>query len=209
MEIFRHFSITTGSRCAAEWRRSSSPTLRSRLVRPQTSVPDSLPDEAWRITRLPATFRAVSRGPAEAEQPQIPGGGAKVSDFQAFVDLLSEAKLRRPMRVLAFCVMPNHFHLALWPLGDAVGSADCIHFGTSVLPQTTRQPSPGTTSAAWSLRKESCPCSPTRCSNLLCPPRRPNSLCPPSATRRLILISPAVMLKKVARSISLPEEARR
>ena len=39
-------------------------------------------------------------------------------DFQAFVDLLSEAKLRHPMRVLAYCVMPNHFHLALWPLGD-------------------------------------------------------------------------------------------
>ena len=46
----------------------------------------------------------------------------KDGDFQAFVDLLSEAKLRRPMRVLAYCVMPNHFHLVLWPLGDAVGS---------------------------------------------------------------------------------------
>jgi putative transposase len=39
-------------------------------------------------------------------------------DFQAFVDLLSEAKLRHPLRVLAYCGMPNHFHLALWPLGD-------------------------------------------------------------------------------------------
>ena len=39
-------------------------------------------------------------------------------DFQAFVDLLSEAKLRHPMRVLASCVLPNHFHRALWPLGD-------------------------------------------------------------------------------------------
>ena len=153
----RHLSITTGSRCAAEWRRSSSPMLRSRLVRPKTSVRDSLPDEGWRIARRPATFRAVSTGPAEAEQPQIPGGDAKVSDFQAFVDLLSEAKLRRPMRVLAFCVMPNHFHLALWPLGDAVGSADCIHFGTSVLPQTTRQPSPGTTGQGLVLEKRILP----------------------------------------------------
>jgi len=39
-------------------------------------------------------------------------------DFQALVDLLSEAKLRHPMRVLAYCVMPDHFHLTLWPLGD-------------------------------------------------------------------------------------------
>ena len=37
-------------------------------------------------------------------------------DFQAFVDLLSEAKLRHPMRILAYSVMPNHFHLALGPL---------------------------------------------------------------------------------------------
>ncbi|MGO9600358.1 MAG: transposase [Isosphaeraceae bacterium] len=31
---------------------------------------------------------------------------------------MSEAKLRHPTRALAYCVMPNHFHLALWPLGD-------------------------------------------------------------------------------------------
>jgi putative transposase len=38
-------------------------------------------------------------------------------DFEAFVNLLSEAKLRHPLRVLAYCVMLNHFHLALGPLG--------------------------------------------------------------------------------------------
>src|SRR5271157_1892515 len=42
----------------------------------------------------------------------------KDGDFDAFVDLLAEAKLRNPMRILAYCVLPNHFHLALWPLGD-------------------------------------------------------------------------------------------
>ncbi len=26
--------------------------------------------------------------------------------------------LRNLMRILAYCVLPNHFHLALWPLGD-------------------------------------------------------------------------------------------
>ena len=42
----------------------------------------------------------------------------KDCDFDAFVDLLAEAKLRNPIRILAYCVLPNHFHLALWPLGD-------------------------------------------------------------------------------------------
>jgi len=42
----------------------------------------------------------------------------KDGDFEAFVDLLAEAKLRIPMRILGYCVLPNHFHLALWPLGD-------------------------------------------------------------------------------------------
>ncbi len=37
----------------------------------------------------------------------------KDGDFNAFVDLLAEAKLRNPMRILANCVLPNHFHLAL------------------------------------------------------------------------------------------------
>src|SRR5271157_5687971 len=42
----------------------------------------------------------------------------KDGDFDAFVDLLAEAKLRIPMRILGYCMLPNHFHPALWPLGD-------------------------------------------------------------------------------------------
>jgi putative transposase len=42
----------------------------------------------------------------------------KAGDFDAFVAIMAEAALRRPMRVLAYCLMPNHFHLALWPAGD-------------------------------------------------------------------------------------------
>lgn len=37
----------------------------------------------------------------------------KDDDCQAFVALIAEAGLRVPMRVLAFCLMSNHFHLAL------------------------------------------------------------------------------------------------
>jgi putative transposase len=39
-------------------------------------------------------------------------------DFAAFAGLLGEASERLPMRLLALCVMPNHFHLVLWPRQD-------------------------------------------------------------------------------------------
>jgi len=39
-------------------------------------------------------------------------------DYRAFIALLSEATQRVPMRLLAYCLMPNHFHLALWPYRD-------------------------------------------------------------------------------------------
>ena len=42
----------------------------------------------------------------------------KDEDFAAFIALLEQACERLPMRVLAYCVMPNHFHVVLWPLGD-------------------------------------------------------------------------------------------
>ncbi len=40
-------------------------------------------------------------------------------DFDAFVRLLGKASERVAMRVAAWCVMPNHFHLVLWPPSDA------------------------------------------------------------------------------------------
>ncbi|MBI1901344.1 MAG: transposase [Planctomycetia bacterium] len=42
----------------------------------------------------------------------------KKADYQAFLELLAQAQKRLPLRILAFCLMPNHFHLALWPLAD-------------------------------------------------------------------------------------------
>src|SRR5688572_22823939 len=40
----------------------------------------------------------------------------KRGDARAFLRLLAEAKRRTPpMRVLAFCLMRNHWHLVLWP----------------------------------------------------------------------------------------------
>ena len=42
----------------------------------------------------------------------------KQRDFEAFEEVIEQAKARLPMRVLAWCVMPNHWHLVLWPRGD-------------------------------------------------------------------------------------------
>jgi len=42
----------------------------------------------------------------------------KEGDFDAFRRLLGEAAARADMRLLAYCLMPNHFHLALWPRRD-------------------------------------------------------------------------------------------
>ena len=39
-------------------------------------------------------------------------------DYRAFAEVLREAGDRVPMRVLAYVLMPNHWHLVLWPLED-------------------------------------------------------------------------------------------
>jgi putative transposase len=42
----------------------------------------------------------------------------KPDDYYAFLEMMVEATLRIPMEALAYCLMPNHFHLALWPHHD-------------------------------------------------------------------------------------------
>ena len=40
------------------------------------------------------------------------------TDYSQFLKTLAEAHKRLAMRVLAYCLMPNHFHLVLWPIND-------------------------------------------------------------------------------------------
>jgi putative transposase len=40
------------------------------------------------------------------------------ADYQQFEEVLAEAAARTPMRLLAYCLMPNHWHLVLWPEQD-------------------------------------------------------------------------------------------
>jgi len=39
-------------------------------------------------------------------------------DYLAFEQTLAEVQGRVPMRILAWCLMPNHWHLVLWPRED-------------------------------------------------------------------------------------------
>ena len=39
-------------------------------------------------------------------------------DYLAFERVLAEVQERIPMRILAWCLMPNHWHLLLWPERD-------------------------------------------------------------------------------------------
>ncbi len=36
-------------------------------------------------------------------------------DYQRFLHLMTEAANRHPLPLLAFCLMPNHWHLVVWP----------------------------------------------------------------------------------------------
>lgn len=57
-------------------------------------------------------YHVLNRGNAQAEVFRKPG------DYMAFLRLLAEAGERVPIRLLAYCLMPNHFHLVLWPRED-------------------------------------------------------------------------------------------
>ena len=52
-------------------------------------------------------FHVFNRGNARAEVFH------KEADYQAFVKLIRSACARIAMRVLAFCIMPNHFHIVV------------------------------------------------------------------------------------------------
>jgi putative transposase len=38
-------------------------------------------------------------------------------DYSRFLDLMARTKQRSPVRILAYCLMPNHWHMILWPEG--------------------------------------------------------------------------------------------
>ena len=57
-------------------------------------------------------FHALNRANAQADLFYKP------EDYAAFESVLAEARERTGMRVLSYCLMPNHWHLVLWPKQD-------------------------------------------------------------------------------------------
>ena len=39
----------------------------------------------------------------------------KDGDYEAFERVFAEALEKHPIRVLSYCLMPNHWHMVLWP----------------------------------------------------------------------------------------------
>jgi putative transposase len=57
-------------------------------------------------------FHVLNRGNGRAKVFR------KEGDYAAFLDLMAAANERLPLRILGYVLMPNHFHLVLWPHGD-------------------------------------------------------------------------------------------
>jgi putative transposase len=57
-------------------------------------------------------YHALNRGNGRAQVFH------DADDYHDFVRLLRKACARVPMRLVGFCLMPNHFHLVLWPPTD-------------------------------------------------------------------------------------------
>ena len=50
----------------------------------------------------------------------------KEKDFEVFEKILEEAKDKYSMRVLAYCLMPNHWHFILQPSSQNRGSTSIL-----------------------------------------------------------------------------------
>jgi putative transposase len=57
-------------------------------------------------------FHVLNRGVARMQLFE------KTADYQAFEAVLRETLVESPMRICAYALMPNHWHLLLWPEGD-------------------------------------------------------------------------------------------
>jgi putative transposase len=62
-------------------------------------------------------FHVLNRGNARRDMFAADG------DYLAFLRAMAQTAERVPLRILAWCLMPNHWHLVLWPKQDGELSA--------------------------------------------------------------------------------------
>lgn len=65
-----------------------------------------------RVARGGLTYHVINR--ANGKRPLF----EHASDYASFEEVLAEARQRTPVRVLAYCIMPDHWHLVLAPRAD-------------------------------------------------------------------------------------------
>jgi putative transposase len=65
-----------------------------------------------RLTAGGLAFHVLNRRAGRLPLFQKPG------DYTAFEKILQEAVSRTHIRIAAYCLMPNHWHLLLWPRQD-------------------------------------------------------------------------------------------
>jgi putative transposase len=78
-----------------------------------------------RITPAGYVYHVLNRG---VERRKV---FSQDTDYQAFRDILSDGTSRFCVRLIAYAVMPTHWHLVLWPKVDEAISA-FMHWVTSV-----------------------------------------------------------------------------
>jgi len=74
-----------------------------------------------RITPGEIVYHVLNRANARSEL------FSKPEDYSAFERIMISAMQRTPIRLLAYCLMPNHWHMVLWPMKDRVSSLTITH----------------------------------------------------------------------------------
>jgi REP element-mobilizing transposase RayT len=66
----------------------------------------------------------------------------KDGDYQAFEKVMEETLRTRRMRLVAYCLMPNHWHFVVWPENDGDLAAFMQQMNTSIKSCATRSGTP-------------------------------------------------------------------
>ncbi len=68
-------------------------------------------------------YHVINRGNARQEVFH------KEKDYDAFIKIMEEAKTRYSVEIFAYCLMPNHFHIAVKPKkGRGVEQMDAVAY---------------------------------------------------------------------------------
>jgi len=93
-----------------DWAGVQSPMSLSQTVRARNLIAGKCPmPRGKRICPGGTAFHVLNRGNQRQTLFQ------SSCDYEAFVRVVQETLLIVPMRILVYCLMPNHWHFVLWP----------------------------------------------------------------------------------------------